>query len=139
MQEACNRAVKHPAPRYYITPKQAFQVISPMMKGNFIYVNAMSDNKRRMYHSLFKVVVDMSEKREYRDKSLWYIVQHAVNTPAPEFFLAGNTMYRIRLMIKKGYIQDDGRCVGLKSREKAYRKALALKKRRLELRAAAGL
>lgn len=137
MQEACERAVKHPAPRFYISHKQAFQIISPMMKGNFIIVDAMQDNRRRMYYTLFNVVLELSEKREFHGKSLWYIVQHAVCQPAPEFFVGGGALYKTRLLIKQGYIQEDGRCVGDKNRERAYAKLRASRQKMKELKAAA--
>lgn len=109
MVEACNKAVKMPAPRFYISPKQAHAVISPMIKGNFDIVNMFCPRKRRMYYELFEVVNRLIEKREFIGKSLWHIMQFAVVQPASEFFIDGHSLYCIRNDIKKGRIDDSGK------------------------------
>jgi hypothetical protein len=108
--EAFAKIAKMPAPRYFVSEKQARMMLSPMMKGDFDQVNLLPPNKRRMYYSLFQKVVEMSESYQYRGKSLSYIVRHAVLEPAPEFFLKPFSLYFIRLMIKHGYIDESGRC-----------------------------
>lgn len=108
-KDACSKVVKMTAPRYYISPKQAHQVISKMMKGDFDYVDIMRGNKKRMYYSLYHKCVELSEKRAFIGKSLWYIVHFAVTCEAPEFFLSPSTVARIRIWIRKGFIDDDGK------------------------------
>lgn len=110
-QEAFKRIAKMPAPRYFVSEKQARMILSPMMKGDFDFVNLMEPNKRRMYYSLFKEVMKLSESYAYRDKSLSYIVKHAVLQPAPEFFARPNSLYYIRHMIKKNCIDENGRYI----------------------------
>ena len=129
--EAYKKAVKQPAPRYYITAKQAAQVISPMVRGDFERVDMMRPNKRRMYYSLFEKVIEMSEKRAFIGKPLYYILQFAVNSPAPEFFTGYETLHKVRTFIKNGNFDFEGRCVNSPARERAYEK---LKKRRAMLR-----
>ena len=104
--EAYEKMVKEPAPRYYITPKQAYQVLARMMKGDFEIVDMMATGKRRMYYSLFEEVLKLSEKREFIGKSLWYIVPFAVNSPAPEFFITAERARHIRGWLKSGVIKD---------------------------------
>ena len=120
LKDACTKAVKLPAPRYYVTAKQAYQVIAPMIKGDFGHVDLMLPNRKRMYYSLFEKVVEMTEKRAFIGKSLYYIMQYAVVQPAPEFFIRWDTLAKIRNFIKKGRIDDEGRTVSNQSREKAY-------------------
>jgi len=109
MQEACSKAVKMPAPRFYVSPKTAYLMISPMVKGDFEKVDLCIPSKRRMYYELFKVVTRLSEKRDFIGKSLWYIVKFAVAQPASEFFVKPHALYAIRQNMKKGRIEDDGR------------------------------
>lgn len=108
-QEAYERMVKQPAPRYYVTAKQAYQVISPMMKGDFEMVNMMLPRRRRMYYCLFNEVSRMMEKTEFYNKSLRYIMQFAVTRPAPEFFICAERAKHLRLWLKNGVIDAEGK------------------------------
>lgn len=118
MMDACAKAVKRPAPRYYVTPKQAFMVISPMMKGDFEDFNMMMPLKRKMYKSLFDTVMKMLEQRAFAGKSLWHIMQYAVTQPAPEFFIKPHTMYYTRLLLKKGRIDENGRRIPYETKKR---------------------
>lgn len=128
--EAYEKAVKQPAPRYYITPRQAAQVISPMVHGDFRRVDMMLPNKRRMYYSLFEKVVELSEKRAFIGKSLTYIMQYAVTQPAPEFFVTKYAVEQVRRYIKKGYLDDDGKVVNYRSRNNSYSRLKAKREKR---------
>ena len=130
--EAYKKAVKQPAPRYYITPKQALQVLSPMVRGDFERVDMMMPNKKRMYYSLFDKVMELSEKRAFIGKSLYYIVQFAVASPAPEFFVSHRVIENVRSCLKKGYFDDSGKLmVEFPYRIRAYEK---LKRKRQRIR-----
>lgn len=109
MQDACAKAVKMPAPRFYLTAKQAYQVISPMVRGNFEHVNQFNPLRRDMYYELFDVVMKLTERREFIGKSLWYIMPFAVTQPASQFFIKPHSLYCIRQYIKTGRIGDDGK------------------------------
>ena len=61
-QQAYERMVKQPAPRYYVTAKQAYQIIARMVKGDFERVNMMLPLRRRMYYTLFDEFVSLCEK-----------------------------------------------------------------------------
>lgn len=115
-REAYERTVLQPAPRYYITPKQALQVISPMMKGDFEMVNMMMPLRREMYYSLFNEVIKLSEKREFIGKSLSYVMRFAVLQPAPRFYIGWDRAKRIRIWLKKGYYDESGKVVEEKVR-----------------------
>lgn len=107
--EAYQRMVKEPAPRYYVTAKQAYQVISQMVKGDFERVNMMLPLRRKMYFSLYDEFVSLCEKPMYYNKSVWFIMQHAVARPAPEFFISPERAKHIRCWLKNGVIDDEGK------------------------------
>lgn len=131
-EDAYKKAVKQPAPRYYISANQARQILVPMFRGDFSRVDMMMPNRRRMYYSLFNKVIDLSEKRAFIGKSLKYIVQFAVSSPAPEFFCSHHTMDKVRDFLKNNHFDDEGRRENIPCRVKAYEK---LKKKRERMKA----
>ena len=137
-RQAYERMVLQPAPRYYVTPKQACSVISHMMRGDFEFVNMMMPLRREMYYSLFDVVVKLSEKREFIGKSLSYIMKHAVAQPAPKFFISPTRARIIRGHIRNGVFDEDGKVIDEKlpsyprDRERKRKKFLERKKWMLE-------
>lgn len=131
-EDAYKKAVKQPAPRYYVSARQAAQVIAPMVRGDFERVNMMQPNRRRMYYSIFDKVMELSEKRAFIGKSLTYIVQYAVISPAPEFFVSHYALAQVRSFLKNGYFDDEGKTKNVKTRQRAYEK---LKKKRETLKA----
>lgn len=130
--DAYDRAVKQPAPRYYVSPRQAAQIISPMVRGDFERVNMMMPNRRRMYYSLFEKVIELSEKRAFVGKSLAYIMQYAVASPAPEFFVTGYSVEKVRQYLKNGYLDEEGRVVNCRSRDNSYIKLKAKREKHKE-------
>lgn len=137
--EAYKKAVKQPAQRYYVTAKQAAQVISPMVRGDFSKVNAMKPNRRRLYYSLFERVVEMSERRQFCGKSLAYIMEFAVLSPAPEFFVTHYLLANMRSLIKHRHVDDDGKIHELPCRKRAYKKLKAKRLRKAQKLASVGI
>lgn len=107
--QAYERMVNEPAPRYYITPRQASQNIAMMVRGDFSRVDMMMPLRREMYYSLFGVVQQLSEKREFIGKSLSYIMRFAVIQPAPKFFISPTRGSIIRGFIKNGVFDENGK------------------------------
>jgi hypothetical protein len=120
-EDAYKLTVKQPAPRYYVSAKQAAQILSPMIQGDFARVDMMMPNRRRMYYSLLDKVIELSEKRAFVGKSLIYIVSFAVASPAPEFFVTHQSFRVIRSYLKNNHYDDDGRFTG-QSRIQNYQK-----------------
>nr|DAQ00412.1 MAG TPA: hypothetical protein [Caudoviricetes sp.] len=87
-QEAYIKVASHPAPRYYVSPKQAFERLRRMVVGDFSVVDAMTEPRRRMYYSLFEKLKKVSQRKEFIGQSLHFICQFLVSEPAPEFFLS---------------------------------------------------
>lgn len=127
-KEAYEKAVKQPAMRYYVTPKQAAQVISPMVRGDFSKVNKMKPNRQRLYYSLFERVVELSEKREFIGKSLAYIIEFAVVSPAPEFFVSYHLIKQMRSLIRNKRVDEEGK-IFTRWRVRSYE---VLKKKRIK-------
>lgn len=109
--EAYRRMVEEPAPRYYISPKQASQNIALMVRGDFRKVDKMSPLRKEMYYELFKVVQQLSEKREFIGKSLSYIMKFAVIQPAPRFFISPIRGKIIRWFIKRRIVDEEGKVI----------------------------
>ena len=70
--------------------------------------------RREMYYSLFKVVQELSERREFIGKSLSYIMKFAVVQPAPKFFISPIRGSIIRGFIKNGVFDEDGKVIDAK-------------------------
>lgn len=130
--EAYERMVKQPAPRYYITPKQAFLVIARMVKGDFERVNMMLPLRRKMYYSLFDEFVKLCEKPSFYGKSVSYICQFLVERPAPEFFIAPDRARHLRCWIKNGVIDEEGKVV--ESRLQSYVRTREFQRKKREER-----
>lgn len=131
-QEAYVRMVKQPAPRYYVTAKQAYQVIAHMVRGDFERVNMMLPLRRRMYYTLFDEFVALCEKPTFYGKSVWFIIQHAVERPAPEFFISPERAKHVRSWLKSGVIDEEGRVDD--SRLPSYRRTREYQRRKREER-----
>jgi hypothetical protein len=113
-QQAYERMVNEPAPRYYVSAKQASQNIALMVRGDFSRIEMMMPLRREMYYSLFKVVQELSEKREFIGKSLSYIMKFAVVQPAPKFFISPIRGCIIRGFIKNGVFDENGKVIDAK-------------------------
>lgn len=100
-KEAWEKTAKHPAPRYYITPRQAWSRLRLMVRGDFSEVDAMKPIRRSMYYSLFETLQRLTQKREYMGHSLFFICQFLVAEPAPEFFIGFEAVKRIFSFSKK--------------------------------------
>lgn len=101
-QEAWEKTVRHPAPRYYITAKQAYQRLLPMLSGDFSEVDSLKPDRRRMYYSLYHQTLEIAQKREFHGKSLWYIIPWAITQPAPEFFIGTESIAKTFRFVKRG-------------------------------------
>lgn len=93
--DAYRRTVKHEAPRFYVSPKQAYQIILPMLDGDTRITDKMPIRKRKMYEELYERVLEAAQRREFIGKSLWFIIPWVVSQPAPEFYLSVEQMKKI--------------------------------------------
>lgn len=100
-EEAWRKTAKHPAPRYYVTPSEAYERMRHMVVGDMTQVDALSDCRRRMYYSMFEKLQELSQSRDMIGMSLWSICQTLVLQPAPEFFITPRTVRYIYQNYKK--------------------------------------
>lgn len=100
-EEAWCKTAKHPAPRYYVTPGEAYERMRHMVVGDMTQVDALSDCRRRMYYSMFEKLQEMTQRKETVGMSLWSICQTLVLQPAPEFFITPRTVRYIYQNYKK--------------------------------------
>ena len=89
------KVINHPAPRFYIDPRRAHQVLSPMMRGDNSVLNTLNVLKRQMYFDLYDKVLELSQKKGFWRKSLHYILREAVQMPAPRFYINTTRMGQI--------------------------------------------
>ena len=102
-EEAWRRTVASPAPRYYVSPKQAYQIICKMRRGEEL---TLRENRVRMYKSIMETLKRLARKPEHIGRTLWSIMPFVVIEPAPEFFLEPDTMKKIFSYVKRGLFDD---------------------------------
>lgn len=93
--EVYQLVVQHPAPRFYIDPRAAHAVISPMMRGDRSVLERMKPLKQQMYRDLYDKVMELSQRRGFWKKKLYYILREAVLEPAPRFYIDTTRMGQI--------------------------------------------
>ena len=76
-REAYEKTVTHPAPRFYVTPNQAYDMLRQMVMG------------------------DTSKIEKLSPKILWFICQFLVSQPASEFYISADTFKDIFPSLKK--------------------------------------
>ena len=76
-----------------------------MMKGDFSEVRKMGENKRRQYASLFDTTCKLMNRRGFKKKKLFYVMQFAVLEPAPEFFVNWRTFQKIFQCVQDGFFK----------------------------------
>lgn len=85
--DAYKRTVTHPAPRFYVTPKQAYQKVKKALEGDTSEIERMKPNRQRLYMCLCRLTIEATQERKFQGKSLWYIMPFIVTRPAPEFYI----------------------------------------------------
>ena len=87
--------VHHQAPRFYIDPRWAHTVISPMMRGDRSVLEKLNPLKRQMYLDLYDAVMRVSQKKGFWGKKLYRLLREAVLEPAPRFYISTTRMGQI--------------------------------------------
>ena len=100
-KEAWEKVVSSPAPRYYVSARQAWDRLRRMVVGDFSVVDKMKPIKQRLYYSLFNKYIELSQKKQFAGKSLWFVCQFLVVEPAPEFFMQPKNLKFIFCYYKK--------------------------------------
>ena len=101
-QEAYERTVCEPAPRFYVNGHSAYYIIRPMLCGDYSKLERMLPLRQEMYKALLEVVLRLSRKREFHGRSPYYICKFAVNEPAPRFYIGVEKMRKVFRKWRKG-------------------------------------
>ena len=91
-------AVDAPAPRFWVSEVRALKIVRRMLNGDDP-TGAMNREKVRMYHEIFKRVLERMEKEP--ETPLGDIVFDVVNSPAPSSYLEPTTAKRIINSLRK--------------------------------------
>ena len=94
-QEAYEYTVSHPASRYFVSSKKAYENLYPMFRGDYSRLEKMKPLRQEMYRTLYDVVMRLSQKRQFWGKSLYHIVKFAVLEPAPRFYIGVEKMRKV--------------------------------------------
>jgi len=100
--EAWIKTINHQAPRYYVSPKQAHQMLSPLLRGDYSMLSKLKPHIRQMYEDMFVELQRMVQQKEFIGKSLWFVCQFLVARPAPQFYIS-ETHMRITFNACKKY------------------------------------
>ena len=120
--DAWVRTVESPAPRYYVSAKQACQIVGPMCKGDYTLFNKLSPLRQKMYQSIYDKVMKFSESWQFQGKSVWSIMPFVVNSPAPQFFVLPQTMKKVFERKRMKRFTEDGRMIYTESYLRAIEK-----------------
>lgn len=93
--EAFERTVRHPASRFFIEARRAYQNICPILRGDYSHLEKMTPLRQEMYKALYDVVMRLSQKRQFWGKSPYYIVKFAILEPAPRFYIGVEKMRKV--------------------------------------------
>lgn len=108
-QSAWRRIAKHPAKRFYVTPKQAYQKINYWLNGRPEEIDGMKRKlQRQMYYDLIKVALEVAQEPQNVGLSLKKIVSIAVKRPAPRFYLSETYIKDIFRKMTKGEYTEEG-------------------------------
>ena len=72
-----------------------------MAVGDFSKVDSMKPIRQKLYYTLFNRMNEMTQRKEFVGKSLWFICQFLVSEPAPEFFIQSSNLKFIFAYYKK--------------------------------------
>lgn len=100
-KEAYLKTVNHPAPRFYVSAKQAYEMLRAMVVGDMTKIDALAPLKRCMYMELFEKLQQLSQEKAFIGKSLWFICPFLVTLPASQFYISAQTFKDIFPSMKK--------------------------------------
>ena len=108
--KAWERTLAHPAKRFYITPKQAYQRINKYIKGCTEAIDSLKPLQAKQFHDIIKVIEELMQSPEYANMSLWKICRVAVLRPAPQFYITPRWFSEIFSdLVKYKFFDEEGR------------------------------
>lgn len=102
-QEQCWEKLNHyPAPRFYITPRQCYNVLLGMHHDKEEFLARQQLVKRRLYEDIYDTTLRLSGRWRYQGMSLSQISEFVVVQPAKSFYVERRTMEKIYSFMKAG-------------------------------------
>lgn len=100
-EEAIQKVVLHPCPRFWVSEYRARNVISRMTKGDRL--ENMKPFKREMFEEIYKRFLEYPKTDE---ESLLDTMFEIVNSPAPKFYMSPVTATIYICKIKKSWYKS---------------------------------
>lgn len=108
---AYEMTVMHPARRFYITPKQAYQRINMYIKGKTEAIDSLKPLQRQLYKDLIATILSMQKHANYRNCGLMHLCRMAVLQKAPRFYITPKWFNAILYMYTHDLLDEHGRDV----------------------------
>ena len=77
-----------PASRFWVSERRASEVMGAIIRG--ISISCMSPTRQEMFREIFSRFIRYRSK--FPDSTIYEATFHAVNTPAPKFYLTPKTV-----------------------------------------------
>lgn len=105
-QKAIEIAIKSPTSKFWVSPFQVYREILNIVNGRK-QPPAMRSIRKRMINDIYERYKELESKPTFRGCSTFFLVQFAVELPAPEFYLSYNRALAIIARIKREYIIEN--------------------------------
>lgn len=99
-RQAINKALASPTSRFWISPLQAYRYIMRMKKAVDEPLR-MGGTRKRIMEEVYRLYVEMKEKRAFKGCSVYFIASFLVQHEAPEFYLSYHRAYFIINKMKR--------------------------------------
>lgn len=95
IETICEKTVTRPARRFYISPLQAYKVVSRMRKGDMKCLERMPPYRKDMFREIYRLVEQYMMRYEYATRPLLFVVAHVISNRAPRFYISAESMRRL--------------------------------------------
>lgn len=104
--EVAEKVVNTPCSRFWVSEERATKVCAALMQGKPVLL-PMRPTKREMFQEIYDRVMALKKKRP--DETLFNLVLHVVNEPAPKFYMHPRCAMDIIYKIKNGFYEKQFR------------------------------
>lgn len=100
INKVSEKLVNKPCSRFWVSEERAMVVMNALFKGRPV-LNAMRPTKREMFKEIYHRVIALRKQRPHY--SLFELVMHVVNSPAPKFYMLPRSAMATIYKIKNGF------------------------------------
>ena len=101
-KEAIMKAIKSPTTRYWVSLNEVYREILNIVHGRELSARIKSI-RRKQIEDIYRNYLQLADKPTFKDCSVFFIVQFAISSQAPEFYLSFARAREIIRMIKRNY------------------------------------